>query len=103
MKLNVNILEVLIVYVIFDVIILRLIFASFLRRQMNRGKGRRYLVGVSLIFLGVILTSFGLFLGFGSIPYQGWTINSGMIAGVAPFLLFGIPSLILGIFLINNP
>ena len=98
-----TIIETLIIYIIFDVIILRLIFGSFLIRQKNKGKSTRYLVGVSLTFLGVILTSFGLFLATPPIPSQGWVINSNMIAGIVPFLCGGIPSLVLGIFLINNP
>ena len=100
MHLNQHTIETIIVYVLFDVIILRLIFATFLKRQMEKGKGRRYGLGVSLIFLGVILTSFGMYL---ATPYREWKINEEMIAGVAPFLVIGVPSLVLGIFLVNNP
>jgi hypothetical protein len=101
MHLEKNIVEGIIVYLIFDVIILRLIFSTFLKRQADRGKGSRYLVGVSLIFLGVILTSLGVFF---AIPYGGWNIlNSAAIAAVVPFLVVGVPCLALGILLVNNP
>ena len=98
MDLKRIIIEAVIGFIIFD-----LIYLPFILRKMKKGKGKRYMWGIYLSILGVILTSFGVFLTGIGIIYQGWEINVAMIAGIAPFLVVGIPALVVGIFLINHP
>lgn len=98
-----TVIESLIIYLVFDLVILRLILGSFLIRQKNKGKSTRYLIGVALTFTGILLTSFGFYLATPPTLTQGWVINEAMLAGILPFLCGGIGFLVLGIFLINNP
>ncbi len=102
MDIKPNLIETLIIYLIVDVIILRLLFASFLKRQKAKGKGSRFLWS-ELGFLGGLLSSFGIFLLTPPNFNQGWQLNPAMFAGAAPIVCIGVPSLILGIFLVNNP
>ncbi len=57
--------------------------------------------GLRFIFLGVVLTGFGSFLLIMAIT-QG-EVLSELWCGIAPFLIVGIPSLLIGIILKNNP
>lgn len=98
-----NIIEVIVASVIFDLIINQLILQPFLKRQVKKGRGKRYNWGIYLTVLGGILTTLGLVGTVLTIISQGWAFPTTLIAGIAPFLIVGIPSLIFGIFLINNP
>jgi len=57
--------------------------------------------GLRFIFIGVVLTGFGSFLLITSI-IQGAVVPQ-MWCGIGPFLIVGIPFLVIGIILKNNP
>jgi len=57
--------------------------------------------GLRFIFIGVILTGLGSFLLIISILQE--SVVSQMWCGIGPFLLVGIPFLVIGIILKNNP
>jgi hypothetical protein len=59
--------------------------------------------GNVLASLGIILTSLGLFFYFSWIISNGWQISPDLMAAVIPFIVIGLPSLIVGIFIISNP
>ena len=99
MKIDLShIIAAIIGFIIFD-----LIYLPFIRRQKKKGKGKRYMWGIYLTVFGVILTSFGIYLTGLSIANQGWVFPLEMSGAIGIFLLVGIPSLVIGIFLINNP
>jgi hypothetical protein len=64
-------------------------------------KERKILLGQRLIFLGAFLTLFALLLFIISITHGG--IVGVMWFAIGPFLIVGIPSLVIGIIRLNNP
>jgi hypothetical protein len=70
---------------------------AYLKRERAQGK---IMLGFELIIMGLILTLIGIFVGVAGIIIGA---NSDLLAGVGIFLVAGIPSLILGIFIINKP
>jgi hypothetical protein len=89
------------VILLVDIVLLKFIYQPYLRRISTKGK--YYVWGNMLFILGVILTSFYVFIAILSLasPVKADPIN--FIIGMSPFLIVGIPSLIVGIILINNP
>lgn len=57
--------------------------------------------GLRFIFIGVVLTGFGSFLLIMSIIQGG--VDPPMWCGIGSFLIVGIPFLVIGIILKNNP
>lgn len=79
-------------------VIFELISFLFGRKEAKAGK---IFWGIRFIFLGVVLTGFGIFLLILSI-IQGDVLPE-MWCGIGPFLIAGIPFLVIGIILKNNP
>jgi phosphatidylglycerophosphate synthase len=68
------------------------------RKEKKAGK---IFWGHRLIFLGVVLILLAAFLMILSLTHGG--MNSALWCAVAPFLVVGIPSLVIGIIRLNNP
>jgi hypothetical protein len=62
---------------------------------------RRILWGQRLIFLGAFLSLFALLLFIISITHGG--VVGVMWVAIGPFLIVGIPCLVIGIIRLNNP
>ena len=84
-----------------DIVLLKFIYQPYLRRISKKGK--YYVWGNMLFILGVILTSFYVILAILSFTSPVKADPTNFIIGMSPFLIVGIPSLIVGIILINNP
>jgi len=67
----------------------------------KEAKAGKVFWALRFIFLGVVLTGFGSFLLIMSI-IQG-TLVPSLWCGIGPFLVVGIPFLVMGIILKNNP
>ncbi len=68
------------------------------RKERQRGKT---FWGLRLVLLGAILTLFAIVIFVISLTHGG--IDTFTLIVTGPFLLVGIPSLVIGIILINNP
>jgi len=64
-------------------------------------KERKILWGHRLIFIGVILTLFATILFLISLTHGDIVLETWIATG--PFLIVGIPCLVIGIILVNNP
>jgi ABC-type amino acid transport system permease subunit len=78
-------------------VIFELVNYLFRRHEQKQGK---ILWGIRLTFMGLVLTLFGLVVGLMAL-FQG--ANLDVVTALGIFLVVGIPSLLIGIFLINNP
>ncbi len=79
-------------------IIFELVSSLFGQKEAKAGK---IFWGIRFIFLGVVLTGFGFFILILSL--LNGPVVSTIWCGIGPFLIVGIPSLIIGIILKNNP
>jgi hypothetical protein len=74
----------------------------FLRRKA--AKSERAMVGNMLVALGIILTAMYVFFIVSYIfSPQTSKVDLEFILGLSTFVIVGIPVLVAGIFLINNP
>ncbi len=71
----------------------------FINRKVDESEKNQW--GIALILMGVILTGFGAFLLISSL-LSGSVVPVMWIA-IGPFLIIGIPGLLLGIVILNNP
>ena len=92
--------EVTVIFLV-DIVLLKFIYQPYLRRISKKGK--YYVWGNMLFILGVILTSFYVLIAIISLASPVKADPMNFIIGMSPFLIVGIPSLIVGIILINNP
>lgn len=93
--------ELVIGIVVVDFILLKLIYNPWIAKKAKQGK--RAMWGNMLIVLGVILTSFGSLLMALFLSSPSKTIDPAMLLALSPFLVVGIPSLIIWILLVNHP
>jgi len=87
--------------VLVDVVLLKLVYASYLKRISIKGK--YYVLGNVLFVVGVILMSFYVLELILSLTSPTRTIPMNFLIGMSPFPIVGIPALIIGIILMNNP
>jgi hypothetical protein len=99
MKIDLShIIAAIIGFILFD-----LIFLPFIRGQRKKGLGKSYMWGIYLTVFGGILTLLGVYLAGLSIANQGWIFPLETMGAIGIFLLVGLPCLVIGIFIINNP
>jgi hypothetical protein len=101
MDLSEKIPELVIGIVVVDFILLKLIYYPWIAKKEKYRK--RAMWGNMLVVLGVILTSFGTFLLASYLFFGSKTIDPAMLLALSPFVLVGIPSLIIGILMVNHP